>query len=769
MPRAGAGVDMYPGQAGLAESRPGVLITVTIDTPVRPLLAVKQAVPPVRAGAVARARLHESLRSAETRLTVVVAPAGWGKTSLLSGWAADPGEHRRIAWVSLDESDDEPVRFWSYVFTALRRADADLSPAPLEALGAAAVPPVEVAVPLLLNELTESQVQHVLVLDDYHVLADPQIHESVEFLLSYLPPGLRLVVAGRADPPLPLARLRARGELTEVRAAQLRFAPAESRDLLSAVSGHDLDDATATAVWTRTEGWAAGLQLAALALRANPAAAGGDDRYLLDYFAAEVVPGLAPAQRELLIRAAPLELLSGSLCDAALAVSGSAGVLAELVRADLFVAALDGEREWYRCHRLLRDALLREPGADRTGVLNRAAGWFAGQGRLDDAVRHLLLAGDQPAAADLLLRNATSWFFARGAAASYLLLGEQLDESAIGPALGLSLAYAGALSGQTSRVGHWLDVCEAGITPDTRIPQWRSARGAVQCLRATFGMSDGDSAESVELAQRAVDLETADGEKGNPIVRPALGAALVRDGRFSDGVAILADLWQHERRDWPSWVVLQTASALLLGLTELGRGDQADRVLRQVGPLADTVERDWGNAAAVLATIRIVQGRRRHQSGDAVAAAGVLRRGVALAELHPRPLVAVFGLVYLADAEIGRGDRAAARAALARARDIADDEPVSPIAVRRLAEAETRLGRGAARAATRSGALFEELTDRELSILRLLPGPASQREIGAALFLSINTVKAYNKSLYRKLAVASRSDAVAVARDLGLI
>ena len=264
------------------------------------------------------------------------------------------------------------------------------------------MPAVDLALPMLLNELAASAAQHVLVLDDYHVLADPRIHEAVEYLVTYLPPSLRLVIAGRADPPLPIARLRARGDLTELRAAQLRFSPDEAAALVSAVAGHGLDGSAAAALWERTEGWAAGLQLAALALRANPAKVHGDDRHLLDYFTAEVLPGLAARQRDLLVRAAPLERLSGALCDAALQATGSAEVLAELVRADLFVAALDDEQQWYRCHHLLRDALSRHTTADSGEVLGRAAAWFADQDRIDDAVVHLLRAGRAGDAAELL-------------------------------------------------------------------------------------------------------------------------------------------------------------------------------------------------------------------------------------------------------------------------------------------------------------------------------------------------------------------------------
>jgi LuxR family transcriptional regulator, maltose regulon positive regulatory protein len=744
---------------------------VTSDRPARPLLTVKQVIPPVRAGAVPRERLERQLRLAETRLSVVVAPAGWGKTSLLSGWAANTAEQRRIAWVSLDESDDEPVRFWSYVLTALHSLSDEISVGPLQALEGAGIAPTDLALPMLLNELATSTVPHVLVLDDYHVLADPRIHEAIEFLVTYLPASLRLVIAGRTDPPLPIARLRARGELTELRAAQLRFSPDEAVSLVSAVSGHDIDSATAAAVWERTEGWAAGLQLAALALRADPAKARGDDRHLLDYFAAEVLPGLAPRQHDLLVRAAPLERLSGPLCDAALQVTGSAEVLADLVRADLFVAALDDEQRWYRLHHLLRDALAREATTDPREVLSRAATWFAAQDRIDDAIRHLLLAGRDTAAAELLESTAETWFFPRGAATTYLQLGERLPSSAVGPVLALTLGAAAALCGDQARVNRWLDAADAAGTPDTVAPGWHSFRAAVLCWRAAYGLSDAESARSVALVREALELEIGGGAPGHPVVRPALGGMLFRDGRFDEAAALLLDQWARPGRDsWQPWILLNVGGTLAVSLVETGRGDECDRVLRDAGLLAEAVERDGREASAPgLAALRIARGRRRYENADLEAASILLRRAVTLAELHPRPTVLFLGLVYLADAELACGDRPAALAALARAREIVDDEPVSAFAARRLEEAETRLGRAGTRAAKRSGALTEELTDRELSILRALQGSANQREIGAALFLSINTVKAYNKSLYRKLGVASRHDAVTAARELGLI
>jgi LuxR family maltose regulon positive regulatory protein len=744
----------------------------------RPLLTAKQAIPPVRAGAVAREPLIRQLLDTDARLTVVVASAGWGKTSLLSAWASRATEDRPVAWVSLDESDDEPNRFWRYVISSLCASDSELGRSSLEALDAADLAPVDLVLPLLLNELAESPRRHALVLDDYHHLADSRIHESVEYLISYLPPSFQLVLASRRDPPLPLARMRARGQLEEVRAAHLGFSRLESAQLVSAVAGLELSTEAASELWRRTEGWAAGLQLASLALRGAPdpelAARNvqGDDRSLLDFFTSEVLPALAQEQRDLLRRAAPLDALSGPLCDAALQTSGSADVLAELDRASLFVSPLDERHEWYRCHRLLRDVLLRTAGTDGdvSEVLARAGDWFAAQDRIDDAVRHLIIAGQGSAAADLLLAHAQSWFFDRGLAPTYLRLGDELPRELVSTELAILLASAAFMSGARDEVDPWLDTADDRIQADTVVSGWSSPRAAALARRASWGFPDSDSARSVDQAARAVELESPDGA-GLVKARTVLGSAMIRDGSFEDGVTILLDTWRHpERPSWPAWIQLQVAGLLGVALLDLGRAEDFDIVRDQAASLADEAERDWGQAGPLIGTLyRVCEGRSAYLHGDIEMSKAILDRTSSRVGLHARPTLGVLHLIYLADTELADGARGAARAALARARELVEEEQVSQFVVDRLGTAEARLGRRAVRAAGRAGVLVEELTDREHSILRALQGSATQREIGAELYLSINTVKAYNKSLYRKLGVASRQEAVAVARQLGLI
>ncbi len=677
--------------------------------------------------------------------------------------------------MSLDESDDEPVRFWSYALTSLREASDELGPAALEALQVANEGPTARSLPILLNELAVAEQQHVLVLDDYHLITRQEIHESLEYLISYLPPTLRIVIGGRADPPLPLARMRVRGELTELRADDLRFSLEESTALIEGVAEGELDPQVVAESWQRTEGWAAGLQLAGLALRGKPAAAPGAQRHVFDYFTDEVFPALAPEQRDLLVRAASLELLSGPLCDAALDVTGSAAVLAELERADLFVVALDGEGEWYRCHRLLRDVLRRASDAQSAEaareVQRRAAQWFAEKRRIDDAVRHLLAADDVEHAA-ALLQAEQAWFLERGWPGVHLALGTLLPESTISPQLALNLAYAADVSGHPEQVEYWLTVCDRRIDEDTVIEGWRSPRAAQLALWASFVVPADETARAVRISERALALETAAGTENHPVAMVSLGRAYGFDGRFPEAIEVLTRCWaQRADGHWPTGVTLRVAGGLGLFLLASDAAEDLDRHLVEACEPADVAEREWGDsvAAPVTAMLRAVQGRRSYQRGDLTTARTELEHALALAEITARPLFLLPAQIFLADLELGTGQRAAARDMLLRAREVVDNDPVPPLLRSWLEAAETRIGRQAVQTATGRGALFEDLTDRELSILRMLPGRASQREIGAALFLSINTVKAYNKSLYRKLGVACRADAVSAARALGLI
>jgi LuxR family transcriptional regulator, maltose regulon positive regulatory protein len=376
------------------------------------LVATKFHVP--RAGFVPRPRLVARLAQGMDRgLTVVCTPAGFGKTTLLGDWARR--SRRPAAWLSLDAGDNDPARFWRYVAAALDRARPGTC-APLAALlRGPQQPPLEAVVTSLINELMAGEREVALLLDDYHLIEAPAVHDSVTFLLERLPPGLRLVLASRADPPLPLARLRARGQLAELRAADLRFTLEETAAFLREATGLDLPALLVGTLQDLTEGWAAGVQLAALSLQGHSDPAGfvatfaGSNRYVLDYLTEEVLARQPEEVVCFLMETSMLDRLCGPLCDAVTGRTGGQARLEALERANLFMVPLDDERRWWRYHHLfaglLRARLAHEQPERVPELHRRAAAWHEEHGSADEAVRHALAAGEPDWAARLVERH----------------------------------------------------------------------------------------------------------------------------------------------------------------------------------------------------------------------------------------------------------------------------------------------------------------------------------------------------------------------------
>jgi len=375
------------------------------------LLATKLSVPQTRSDHLRRSRLIEALDEGMTREVILVCtPAGFGKTTLLADWATSA--RWPVAWLSLDREDDDPARFFRYVIGALDRVCGSLGERLLPLFSAPAGMSSGAVVTALVNELEVAPDELVLVLDDYHVMKSQRIHDDVALLLGRLPPRLHVVITSRGDPPLPLPRLRAGGHLAELRAADLRFTPEETSALLREVWELDLSPEAIAALESRTEGWAVGLQLAALSLRERPDpdafldAFTGTHRYVLDYLSEEVLDRQPDHVRTFLLETSILERLSGPLCEAVTGRSHTQDLLEQLERSNLFLMPLDEQRHWYRFHHLFRDLLrvrLRRTEEARLPDLHRrAADWCERHGLIDEAIHHALGASDAMAAVRLV-------------------------------------------------------------------------------------------------------------------------------------------------------------------------------------------------------------------------------------------------------------------------------------------------------------------------------------------------------------------------------
>ena len=382
-----------------------------------PLLETKFYVPRSRRGLVPRLRLSQRMdRAVASKLTLVSAPAGFGKTTMLAEWLVTgppaPTSERSAAWLSLDQGDNAPASFWAYVIAALRRVEPEVGATALTLLQSPGPPPIQTVLTTLINDLSALANDLVLVLDDFHLIDARDVQDGMAFLLEHLPPQIHVVIACRADPALPLARLRAQGELVEIRAADLRFTPDEAATYLSSVMGLALTAGDVAALEGRTEGWIAALQLAALSMQGRDDMAGfiagfaGDDRYIVDYLAEEVLQRQPEDVRHFLLQTSILDRLCGPLCDAVTGQDGGKAHLAALERGNLFLVPLDDRRRWFRYHHLFADVLqahlLEEPPEDVPELHRRASEWYEQNNEPSEAIRHAIAGRDFDRAADLV-------------------------------------------------------------------------------------------------------------------------------------------------------------------------------------------------------------------------------------------------------------------------------------------------------------------------------------------------------------------------------
>ncbi len=501
----------------------------------RLLLVTKLAMPPVRSDLVARPRLVNQLSLAvQHPLTLIAAPAGFGKTTLLATWLERAS--LQSAWLSLEQDDDDLTRFWSYVFTALERVNPDSGESVLALLqgsGPQQPPPIETVLTVWINGLAALPHEMVLILDDYHLITAPPIHRSVTYLVDHLPPQLHLVIATRADPPLPLARLRTRGHLTEIRAADLRFTSEETTAFLTRTLGLHLSGEDITALEARTEGWIAGLQLAGLSMRGRqdiPAflkAFTGSQRYIIDYLTEEVLARQPEPIQTFLLQTAFLERLSGSLCEAVIGehggeVSGQA-MLEQLEQANLFLVPLDDERRWYRYHQLFAEALRHRLQRKHPTLVpklhQRASAWYEQQGLTNDAVHHALAASDFTLAARLIER-AFNFLVRRGEIATLQRWAAALPNELIRSNIELSVLQGWLLfvSGKLDAAERHLQEIERTLgintvsdehseqqTMPSGTENQAEIKGRIAALRASIAVTRGDIPRTIALSRLALE------------------------------------------------------------------------------------------------------------------------------------------------------------------------------------------------------------------------------------------------------------------------
>ena len=538
-----------------------------------PLLDTKLYVPRSRRGLVSRPRLSERLdRGTAAKLMLVSAPAGFGKTTLLAEWLqagpAAPADECSAAWLSLDQGDNDSASFWTYVIAALRTAVPEVGASALALLQAPQPAPIQTVLTTLLNDFGTIASDVVLVLDDYHVIDARDVQDGMSFLLDHLPARLHLVIASRADPALPLARLRVRGELVEVRAADLRFTRDEAAAYLNGEMGLVLTTQDVAALEGRTEGWIAALQLAGLSMQGRDDVAGfiagfaGDDRYVVDYLAEEVLQGQTEDVRSFLLRTSLLARLNGSLCDALTGRSGGKSMLEALDRGNLFLVPLDDRRQWYRYHHLFADVLRTRLSDEEPDLIpelhRRASDWYEQNGVWPEAIRHAMAGGHVERAADLveLAMPATRRDRQEATLRGWL---EMLPDELFSVRPVLCNGYAGALlsTGEVAGVERllrdaerWLDATvdgrEATGGPETQMvvvdaEEFSRLPAGVAVHRAGLALLLGDRAATVSHARRALGLLEEDDDLGRGAATALIGLASWASGDLEAAHAAYTD------------------------------------------------------------------------------------------------------------------------------------------------------------------------------------------------------------------------------------
>ena len=489
---------------------------------ITPLLTTKLYIPPVRPDWVPRPRLVDLLNEGlHRKLALISAPAGFGKTMLLSEWTRQSAFP--VAWVSLDTGDSDPARFWTYFIAALQTIHEGVGQSALAALQSPRLPWFEGLLTGLINEIAEVPDPFVLVLDDLHLITDQPVNDGLTFLLNNLPSQMHLILSGRADPPWPLARLRARGEMTELHSSDLRFTSKEATSFLNEVMKLDLSPQDVAALEERTEGWIAGLQMAALSMAGRKDISGfikvfsGSHRFILDYLVEEVLDRQPRDVQEFLLRTSILERMTAPLCNAVTGTDSSQTILAQLEQANLFLSPLDDERRWYRYHHLFADLLrnrLEQTQADQVPALHRrAAEWYESKGQIVEAVGHALVAGDVERIERLVAENALAVIYHGELATVARWLGALPDEVMRSrPRLCVAHAWALAYAGRLDSVEPLLQDAEkalAGPDAPTGAPilgtaQGQQIAGHIAAIRAYVAALKEDTSHAAELAREAL-------------------------------------------------------------------------------------------------------------------------------------------------------------------------------------------------------------------------------------------------------------------------
>jgi LuxR family maltose regulon positive regulatory protein len=631
-----------------------------------PLLTTKFYFPPTRPNLVMRPRLTERLdEGIKVPLTLVSAPAGYGKTTLLSEWRAGVGRDVQAVWLSLDDEDNDPSHFWFNLTAALENMSSGVVSNTISLLQSPQPLPSKTIATTLLSDLDIFPNDLVLILDDYHLIENGDIQQGLAFLLDHLPFGIHLVILTRADPLLPLSRLRARGHLVEIRAEHLRFTPHEAAAFLNDLMGFNLSEEDITALEKRTEGWITGLQLAALSMEGREDVGGfiaaftGGHHYIVDYLTDEVLNQQNERMREFLLQTAILRRMNGPLCDALTGRTDGQTILDELERANLFVASLDDERSWYRYHRLFAEVLgtrMRQRQSDEYPRLHRrAADWLAENDFAAEAIYHALSAGDYEYAAQVIETYAASMLM-RGEMITLLKWLQSVEVYVrLSPSLSISKAWALAFTGQLEIVEHLIRDAERQAISITDLDENTAQilRGDLPALRAYTAAISGEAQQAIKYGRMALEFVPADNRIVHGVINLTLGGAYWTIGEIDEAIKALQQAFRIGEETGSIHLIVSALCAL--GNLSMLRGDlrgAADFYMKAIQFASGDNRQTHPSAADAYLGL----GNLYYERNDLKAAEGYLENGLQMSRLLGRISTLVSSMISLARMHRTTGD-----------------------------------------------------------------------------------------------------------------
>ena len=658
------------------------------------LLSTKFSIPPLRSGLVPRPRLVERMETNllqngifERRLTLISAPAGYGKTTLAIEGLRSLTQGVRLAWLSLDETDNDPRRFITYLIATLQQVSESIGQAASAILQSPQPPPDELMLTTLVNEIAAISQPLILVLDDYHVIHTPPIHQQLTFLLDHQPANLHLVITTREDPLLPVSRLRVRGQVVEIRQDDLRFTETETAEFLKSIMGLDVSPDEISALERRTEGWIAGLQLAAISMRGRSDLAGfiqtftGSSRFVLDYLIEEVFERQTPTVKDFLLKTSILERLAGPLCEAVADRTDSQGMLETLEQANLFIVPLDQSRGWYRYHRLFAELLrhrLRVSNLVENELHQRASLWFESNNFPPEAIEHSLAAQDWARAADLITANSTI-LLKRGEVTTVIHWFQKLPEEMLlsDPKLCFEYCWPLLLATQYDLAAPLLERVEQAAKD---IPEFL---GEVFAAQAYLARGQGAPERMVERSQRALELLPKSSVNSRGIVALNLGLAYWHMGQMQAAEEVLAEALEAGRATGNHY-------AMLTALIFQGRVLAVRGQLRQA---AEYFERaiQQGNEIPINALAYMDLATLHYEWNALEASDGYLQKAIALCQRSQNYEFLVGSWMIQSRLRVAQGDLAGAENALEQARELIRSGQIPAPMAERVDVAQARL------------------------------------------------------------------------------